>query len=299
MEYVDISHTNQTQYRRSLYSYPVAKELAYQVANKQATEGTMVPRELIINVWVGRGRNPKTHRDRNILHQLVLNCLGSQTLSDIASHIHCNADPALDREVAAVPEVAALKDDKFFFIESTFYSAQMDQNDNRARHYHTSLQTPEFSSVLGRDTTVESIDSVCLLDIEMSLGKPYVYTHGVTGCEHFVIFSDVRLLHPLDELALTRYPRVLYQSRKPYASCFICKKSARYRISGSKRFPHPVTNLCHNCHTSFNLNDNGQPIESALEVNVIPGKAACVMDLDEEEASEVENESEVDEDEMD
>ena len=182
------------------------------------------------------------------------------------------------------------------------------------------LQTPEFSSILGKETTVESIDSVCLMDVEMSLGKPYVYNHGVTGCEHFVVFSDARLLHPLDELDLSKYPRVLYQSRKFHASCFICKKSARYawfpwpfnssleiiivvfsryRITGSKRFPYPVTNLCHNCHNSFNLNDHGQPIEGTLEVSVIQGKTADVMDADEEDLSEVDNESEVDEDEID
>ena len=52
---------------------------------------------------------------------------------------------------------------------------------------------------------VKDISSVQVIDLNLRLGQPYVYQHQ-GSCEHLVIFTDLRLLHPSDEQRLTEYP---------------------------------------------------------------------------------------------
>ena len=86
-----------------------------------------------------------------------------------------------------------------------------------SRHYHDWL-----SATLSTDSRLISLDGVTLMDVELGLGTPYLYKHGLSGCEHFVVFTDVRFLHADDELDLALYPRLLFQAPMRLPVCAIC-----------------------------------------------------------------------------
>jgi snRNA-activating protein complex (SNAPc), subunit 3 len=102
---------------------------------------------------------------------------------------------------------------KVIEFDETFH--QFDAND--FRHYQDWMAT-----TLSVDAGIEHMDERPLMDIEMSLGTPYLYKHGPAGCEHFVVFSDVRFLHADDELDLSLYPRTIFEASAKWPVCTIC-----------------------------------------------------------------------------
>lgn len=71
---------------------------------------------------------------------------------------------------------------------------------------------------------VADITEFKIKDLNLRLGQPYIFTH-IGDCEHLVIFTDLRLLHPSDPQELEDYPIFLcdkIQSPK----CCVCKNSS-------------------------------------------------------------------------
>lgn len=62
-----------------------------------------------------------------------------------------------------------------------------------------------------------------LMELSFRLGQPYLYKHAVGGCEHHIVFSDVRLPHADDDSDLANYPRVISDCSKHYPMCLCCK----------------------------------------------------------------------------
>ena len=75
---------------------------------------------------------------------------------------------------------------------------------------------------MSTESVILPLSQQTLMDTELRLGKPYLYKHGAGGCEHFVVFSDIRMLHASDELDLTRYPRAILTAKILVPSCMIC-----------------------------------------------------------------------------
>ncbi|OQV17491.1 putative snRNA-activating protein complex subunit 3 [Hypsibius exemplaris] len=246
------NHSSRIAFTRSLHSVPYVRDLAVRTGHPAAaTAPTVIPQELRVTVRVFRGRPPmkQSEKNRNLKVPSVMYCLGSSPLSAIAQLISCPVD-SQDTDGCA---------DKFFVIEGTFFADDVFSPDTKAWHYHEWCKSE--NSVESR---LQVMDGTTLQDIELRLGFPYLYKHGRIGCEHFVVFSDVRLLHAEDELDLTRYPRLISDLPALAPVCEICSGKSRWQVKNSKRLPQQVNYLCDACNELFNFNSAGALIEPEL-----------------------------------
>lgn len=90
-------------------------------------------------------------------------------------------------------------------------------------------------------------------DLELRLGYPYVYVHQ-GYCEHLMVFSDMRVIHPSDSQNVMDYPIVL--KTFPFGKrvlCMLCKQSTcTWVVYENERLTDDPFFLCKVCHTSFN-----------------------------------------------
>lgn len=71
---------------------------------------------------------------------------------------------------------------------------------------------------------VVDMANIKIKDLTMRLGQPYVFMH-IGNCEHLVIFTDLKTLHPTDSQDLAEYPILLcdkYNSPK----CCVCQNAS-------------------------------------------------------------------------
>lgn len=62
------------------------------------------------------------------------------------------------------------------------------------------------------------------LDLEICIGKPYVYQH-LGRCEHLFIFNEINIAKPNDCLDQTNYPRVISVAKDKIKYCIFCSKN--------------------------------------------------------------------------
>uniref|UniRef100_A0AC34RQ16 snRNA-activating protein complex subunit 3 n=1 Tax=Panagrolaimus sp. JU765 TaxID=591449 RepID=A0AC34RQ16_9BILA len=135
----------------------------------------------------------------------------------------------------------------FLFIHDTFY---IDQRNDNAKDISEPIREFMTKRKSFGPTKVVDMANVKIKDLTLRLGQPYVFMH-IGNCEHLVIFTDLRLLHPSDSQDLTEYPVLLcdkYQSPK----CCVCQNaSPAFIISESDRIPICPAFMCSDCFNEF------------------------------------------------
>ncbi|BES96621.1 snRNA-activating protein complex subunit [Nesidiocoris tenuis] len=96
---------------------------------------------------------------------------------------------------------------------------------------------------------------------EIRLGWPYLYRH-LADCEHLIIFTDARLLHPLDPMDSSKYPFMETFASLKGRYCFACHvRIAKFLVTNNPRLPEEVAFMCQACFESFNYK-SGEKIGS-------------------------------------
>lgn len=84
------------------------------------------------------------------------------------------------------------------------------------------------------------------------LGYPYLYLHQGT-CEHLIIFTDARLIHPRDPMSSQKYPFLVGFASLNGKFCYSCYvKTARFLVVDSDRLPEDGAFMCTHCLESYN-----------------------------------------------
>ncbi|KAH6920616.1 hypothetical protein HPB50_028396 [Hyalomma asiaticum] len=101
-----------------------------------------------------------------------------------------------------------------------------------------------------------------LSDLKLRLGYPYVYVHQ-GYCEHLVVFSDMRVLHPHDSQHMSDYPMSLTTSFSwaKRVICMLChQSSAKWVTYENERVPEDPFFFCDTCFRSYNYTSDNKKI---------------------------------------
>ncbi|XP_046373697.2 snRNA-activating protein complex subunit 3-like [Haliotis rufescens] len=192
--------------------------------------------------------------------------LGSHRLSELRDVIRCSNDYAVSGDHSAHPDVTQFTYAKdiyksgFFFIEGTFYN-DLRYPDNR-----------DYSQIITEWVSQENrwdrigpfekakMEDTTFLDLDLVVGKPYFYQHQ-GDCEHLLIFTDIRMLHPMDPQDLRSYPylcREMNHKRKICKSCMI--NTAGWIIYDCPLLPSNPAFMCHRCFKALLYDEDGNKI---------------------------------------
>lgn len=191
--------------------------------------------------------------------------LGSQTLRRLRQKILCISDASVagdfsdDPKKAREPRASDLYKSGFFYIGDTFYN---DMSDPSCRDYSEVIRewAEEPRRQVGPFRTARMEESK-FEDLEIRLGYPYVYVHQ-GYCEHLIVFSDMRMIHPSDNQRLKEYPVVLQTySVGNRARCMLCLKATSEWVTyENKRVTDDPFFFCDRCFKSYNYTVDGKKI---------------------------------------
>ncbi|XP_077556505.1 snRNA-activating protein complex subunit 3-like isoform X1 [Haemaphysalis longicornis] len=189
--------------------------------------------------------------------QAEIAVLGCQKLRSLRTKISCISDAALVGDFSEStddpvgPRASDLYKSGFFYIGDTFYN---DMSDPSCKDYSQVIidwaknprrKVGPFKTARMEESTFD--------DLELRLGYPYVYVHQ-GYCEHLMVFSDMRVIHPSDSQNVMDYPIVL--KTFPFGKrvlCMLCKQSTcTWVVYENDRLTDDPFFLCKVCHTSFN-----------------------------------------------
>uniref|UniRef100_A0A131Y1F6 snRNA-activating protein complex subunit 3 n=1 Tax=Ixodes ricinus TaxID=34613 RepID=A0A131Y1F6_IXORI len=183
--------------------------------------------------------------------------LGSQSLTALRNTISCVADInapgdySEDPDKPQCPKAIELYKSGFFFIGNTFYN---DMTDPSCRDYSEVIR--EWAKNPRRNVgpfEVKRMEDTCFNDLEIQLGYPYVYVHQ-GYCEHLIVFSDMRMLHPDDSQHMSDYPMILQNHTHPKRLlCWLCHKApANWVTYENERVTEDPFFFCDTCFRSYN-----------------------------------------------
>ncbi|XP_046543124.1 snRNA-activating protein complex subunit 3-like [Haliotis rubra] len=192
--------------------------------------------------------------------------LGNHKLSELRDVIKCSNDYAISGDHSEHPDITQFTFAKdiyksgFFFIEGTFYN-DMRQLDNRdySKAITEWVSQENRGERMGPFETAKMEDTT-FLDLDLVLGKPYFYQHQ-GDCEHILIFTDVRMFHPMDPQDLRSYPyicREMNHKRKICKSCMI--NTAGWIIYDCQLLPSNPAFMCHRCFKALLYDEDGKKI---------------------------------------
>ncbi|EEC17095.1 conserved hypothetical protein [Ixodes scapularis] len=105
------------------------------------------------------------------------------------------------------------------------------------------------------------MDPARFVDLELRLGYPYVYLHQ-GHCEHLLVFSDLRMLHPDDSQNPHDYP--LRLKSFPFGKrvlCMLCHTTiAKWVTYGNERVTDDPFFFCDVCFHSYNYTADNKKI---------------------------------------
>jgi len=136
----------------------------------------------------------------------------------------------------------------FLFIHDTFY---IDRRNPKAQDISEPIR--EFMKKKPNSfgaAKVADITEFKIKDLNLRLGQPYIFSH-IGDCEHLVIFTDLRLLHPSDPQDLEDYPIFLCDKIQSPKCCVCRNSSPSFIITESDRIPICPAFMCTQCFNEF------------------------------------------------
>lgn len=202
----------------------------------------------------------KTDFSKTYTQEIILS--GNNTLSDLRDSIQCLED--YQENTGDLSEIYTSKDDHvpvqlrnnavypngLFYIDNTFFI-----DTRHANHKDYSKLIRDWSNKcnigLSNDPPTP-MHNFKICDLSVRFGFPYLYQHQ-GNCEHLIIFSDARLMHPTkDNLRSENYP-LITNRREQSHSCMACGlRISEWVVKECKRFPHDIAFLCNECHFLYN-----------------------------------------------
>ena len=125
------------------------------------------------------------------------------------------------------------------------------------------LMAADHLNIQGFDkkpSRIVPMDSVCLNDLSVRLGAPYVYCHS-HGCEHLISFTDLRVAHGKIPRTGEEYPRETFRRVLTRRDCDACMQKglkANYALLDHEFSGKDPLYLCEKCYVSFNYDKDGK-----------------------------------------
>lgn len=235
---------------------------------KQFFKKDLVPYEdfiVMVRIFPPSKQEPGGTVDYAKTYTQEITLWSNNKLSILKDHILCLED--YQECTGDVSELYTSKDDRIpvpqrnkvlypsglFYINNTFF---IDRRSENHKDYSSVIMECAKKWKLGFSNDVPtSIEDVMVGDLSVRFGFPYLYQHQ-GNCEHLIVFSDARLVHPTDDnLCSANYPLVTNR-RETCNSCMVCGlRIAEWVVKECKRFPHDITFLCNECHFMYNYID--------------------------------------------
>ncbi|CAN8029514.1 unnamed protein product, partial [Ixodes persulcatus] len=191
--------------------------------------------------------------------------LGQQTLQSLREKISCVSDvlsPGDFSENPGRPQTLKAMDlykSGFFFIGNTFYN---DMSSPSCKDYSQVIR--DWAQNSRREVgpfEARRMEATRFVDLELRLGYPYVYVHQ-GHCEHLLVFSDLRMLHPDDSQNPHDYP--LRLKSFPFGKrvlCMLCHTTiAKWVTYGNERVTDDPFFFCDICFHSYNYTADNKKI---------------------------------------
>ncbi|XP_014784368.2 snRNA-activating protein complex subunit 3, partial [Octopus bimaculoides] len=143
----------------------------------------------------------------------------------------------------------------YFFIEDIFY--------DDTRHADSPKYSDEVIAWAAKSGTHYKslpMEDTKFSDLSLRIGYPFVYMHQ-GNCEHLLVVSDIRMLHPHDSFNILDYPYLVKRPSKKRTICRICAfDSARWMTEGSVNSLEDPSFYCQVCFRSIHYDQNGKKI---------------------------------------
>lgn len=201
------------------------------------------------------------HPERNLKTQ-EFHVLGSQPLTDLRDCMYCLNDHIINGKQTR---------SGYFFIENVFYNDMRHPNniDYSKQVIEWQAENERFTeSDLGDGQMFETrkMEETRFCDLSIRLHGKYLYCHQ-GDCKHFIIFTDMRLIHDLDNQNYFAYPIRVFQSRIRRKKCLICDiYSAKWVTYGDKHTADEPSFYCDACYRQFHYDEKGELLYNDYEV---------------------------------
>lgn len=187
--------------------------------------------------------------------------LGQQKLTELRDRIRCVNDVLVTGDYSDNPDlnISLCAWDVFksgtFFIENVFYDDTR-QPDN----LKYSKEIVEWAAKSGIEYQCKTMETTKFNELTVRIGCPYLYLHQ-GNCEHLLVFSDIRMVHPHDNLNINEYPCVIQRSNKRRTICRVCAyASARWRTVESEHALNSTSFFCDACFRSLHYDKDGKKL---------------------------------------
>ncbi|CAH1796287.1 unnamed protein product [Owenia fusiformis] len=196
--------------------------------------------------------------------------LGHQCLTELRDKIRCVADLTIEKleegdfsdniDVSKEGEPTAQEvfPSGFFYIEGVFYN---DMRKDDAKDYSKTIMdwAKDPSRGIGPFTS-KKMEATTFYDLDLKIGQPYVYCHQ-GDCEHLIVFSDLRLVHPTDCQDVRMYPLTMTFTRKYRTQCRACTTStAKWVVKESPLAPDDPCFFCDTCFRALHYDRNNKKV---------------------------------------
>jgi len=233
-------------------------------SSDQPKDGTL---EALLTVRVYK---PFHHRSK-LMPLKEIQVLGSQCLTELRDAISCSADMLVPGEFSDNPDLPQdirakdLYKSGFFYIEGVFY------NDMRDTSSHEISQIiVEWAKDPSRGVgpfASEKMEDFRFVDLTIRLGLPYVYVHQ-GDCEHLLIFTEIRLLHPEDCWDARQYPLKTSSFLVKRKQCCVCISSVAQWLV--RRSELAITDPAFFCDTCFRMLHYAKDKSKLLDFDAYP-----------------------------
>ncbi|KAL2098268.1 hypothetical protein ACEWY4_007475 [Coilia grayii] len=213
-------------------------------------------------------------RFKHVRAHQTLQVLGSQKLTELRDAICCVGDLQVFGEFSNIPDATPQYISKDHFKSAFFYFEGVFYNDMRypecrdisetIREWAKTHGFPEYKTAKMEDTT--------FYELRMKIGYPYYYCHQ-GDCEHVMVLTDIRLIHPDDCRDRTLYPLLTHKHRVITRKCCVCHLYiSRWITTNDRLAPMDPCLFCDKCFRMFHYDAKGNKLyDFQAYVYVDPG----------------------------
>ncbi|KAJ3189110.1 small nuclear RNA activating complex, polypeptide 3 [Gaertneriomyces sp. JEL0708] len=193
---------------------------------------------------------------------------GSQTLADLRDVFYCPVDFLHLDDVGPASDNSRFRKTSasYFLIENVIFDDT--RNPSAPLYSHPILHWANKEAhgkrreLFSEELTAAVMSETSFEKLNVRFNAPYKFVHQ-GNCEHCVLFTEARLITPLDDVVRSSYPKMI-RSRLPISVmnplCHLCKSRKSELVTlEDPRADKDLTMWCPTCYDLFHLREDGSP----------------------------------------